>query len=427
MRFLFYISYIFIIFVLCCLCACVEDGKPALKGVFDHDDSLELEYDLKDIQANGEIIILTLYGPDTYFEFRGEEFGNQFKIAQAYAKEIGVSTRVNVCRTQNEMLQKLNNGEGDIIAYDMPVDSLNETITYCGNLQISNFLDSLAIVEHDKSLKPNGNVAWAVRKSSPVLAQRLNEWLKTNNNQFFAISQPKVKSQNEQRKYTAYVSDEYFPDIPDFQDYPGSGYYSAKHTSSEHYFQNNSSSGRPSTNNYSKKGSFSYYDDLFIRYAPLSGMDWKLLAAIAYNESAFNPNATSPMGAMGLMQLMPSTARQYGASNPYDPEQSVRASAKLIANLLAHYANVPDLNERINFMVAAYNAGPGHVDDARRLAEKRGKDKNVWKDNVDDFVLYMSNPEYYNDPVVRHGYFRGGETYNYVNYVRSDWERFKNK
>ncbi len=110
MRFLFYISYIFIIFVLCCLCACVEDGKPALKGVFDHDDSLELEYDLKDIQANGEIIILTLYGPDTYFEFRGEEFGNQFKIAQAYAKEIGVSTRVNVCRTQNEMLQKLNNG-----------------------------------------------------------------------------------------------------------------------------------------------------------------------------------------------------------------------------------------------------------------------------------------------------------------------------
>lgn len=154
-------------------------------------------------------------------------------------------------------------------------------------------------------------------------------------------------------------------------------------------------------------------------------MDWKLLAAIAYNESAFNPNATSHMGAMGLMQLMPSTARQYGAANPYDPEQSVRASAKLIANLIAHYASVPDPSERINFMVAAYNAGPGHVDDARRLAEKRGKDKNVWKDNVDEFVLYMSNPEYYNDPVVRHGYFRGGETYNYVNYVRSDWDRFR--
>ncbi len=427
MRFRFYIIQFCLIILLAALLACVEDGKPSLRGVFDHDANIEFNYDLKDIQANGEIIILTLYGPDTYFEFRGEEFGNQFKIAQAYAKEIGVAARVNVCRTQNEMLQKLNNGEGDVIAYDLPVDSSNESVTFCGNNLIALFLDSLAIVEHDKSIKTSGNVAWAVRKSSPMLAQRLNEWLKENDKRFFAISQPKLKDPDERNQHTAYVSDEYFPEIPDFQDYPGGGYQSSSSRSNYRQQQSRSSSATTPVSSYGRKGTFSYYDDLFIRYAPVSGMDWKLLAAIAYNESAFNPNATSPMGAMGLMQLMPSTARQYGANNPYDPEQSVRASAKLIANLLAHYASVPDLSERINFMVAAYNAGPGHVDDARRLAEKRGKNKNVWKDNVDEFVLYMSNPEYYNDPVVRHGYFRGGETYNYVNYVRSDWERFKNK
>ena len=425
MRFKFFV-YIFSFFVISLLVACADEGKPALRGVFDHDESLQVNYDLNDIQNAGEIIVLTLYGPDTYFEFRGEVFGNQYKIAQSYAKDIGVSARVNVCRTQAEMLDKLSKGEGDIIAFDLPVDSLNEEVIYCGKKQIAHFLDTLALIEHDKSIKTNGNVAWAVRKSSPLLAQKLNEWIAANDNRFLALSQPKLKQSNDSRKHTSYVSDEYFPDIPDFQDYPGNSQSQSYGNASNRHYSDYYSSQRRSGGGYTKKGTISYYDDLFIKYAPSSGMDWKLLAAIAYNESAFNPNATSHMGAMGLMQLMPSTARQYGAANPYDPEQSVRASAKLIANLLAHYASVPDPSERINFMVAAYNAGPGHVDDARRLAEKRGKDKNVWKDNVDEFVLYMSNPEYYNDPVVRHGYFRGGETYNYVNYVRSDWERFRN-
>ncbi len=425
MRFKFFV-YIFSFFVISLLVACADEGKPALRGVFDHDESLQVNYDLNDIQNAGEIIVLTLYGPDTYFEFRGEVFGNQYKIAQSYAKDIGVSARVNVCRTQAEMLDKLSKGEGDIIAFDLPVDSLNEEVIYCGKKQIAHFLDTLALIEHDKSIKTNGNVAWAVRKSSPLLAQKLNEWIAANDNRFLALSQPKLKQSNDSRKHTSYVSDEYFPDIPDFQDYPGNSQSQSYGNASNRHYSDYYSSQRRSGGGYTKKGTISYYDDLFIKYAPSSGMDWKLLAAIAYNESAFNPNATSHMGAMGLMQLMPSTARQYGAANPYDPEQSVRASAKLIANLIAHYASVPDPSERINFMVAAYNAGPGHVDDARRLAEKRGKDKNVWKDNVDEFVLYMSNPEYYNDPVVRHGYFRGGETYNYVNYVRSDWERFRN-
>ncbi len=424
MRFKFFV-YIFSFFVISLLVACADEGKPALRGVFDHDESLQVNYDLNDIQNAGEIIVLTLYGPDTYFEFRGEVFGNQYKIAQSYAKDIGVSARVNVCRTQAEMLDKLSKGEGDIIAFDLPVDSLNEEVIYCGKKQIAHFLDTLALIEHDKSIKTNGNVAWAVRKSSPLLAQKLNEWIAANDNRFLAISQPKLKQSNDSRKHTSYVSDEYFPDIPDFQDYPGNYQSQSYGNASNRHYSDYYSSQRRSGGGYTKKGTISYYDDLFIKYAPSSGMDWKLLAAIAYNESAFNPNATSHMGAMGLMQLMPSTARQYGAANPYDPEQSVRASAKLIANLIAHYASVPDPSERINFMVAAYNAGPGHVDDARRLAEKRGKDKNVWKDNVDEFVLYMSNPEYYNDPVVRHGYFRGGETYNYVNYVRSDWDRFR--
>ncbi len=408
-----YIAGIIIVFLLL-LTACADKNKPAVSGVFGEEDTTD-NYDLPDIQNNGELIILTLYGPDTYFEFRDEEFGNQFKIAQDFAKSIGASVRVKVCKSEKELKEKLENGEGDLIAYDLIIDSLDNDICYCGVGLLKHFLDSLAVVEHDKTIKTEGNVAWAVRNTSPLLEKRLIAWMNDNENRFFEISQPKVRNVNDRRKYTAYVSDEFFPDIPAFYDYPGN---------------DNLSGGQltyPYDAHYGPKGLISYYDNLFIKYASYCGWDWRLLAAVAYNESSFNPYAVSPMGAMGLMQLMPSTARHYGVTDAFDPEQSVKAAVKLFANLLAHYAAVPDPGERINFALAAYNAGPGHVDDARRLAQKRGKDQNIWKNNVDEFVLFMSNPGYYNDPVVKYGYFRGGETYNYVNYIRSDWEKFQKK
>ena len=423
------ISRVLLLLLLVGVAACVDDEKPSLKGVFDDEVQNTGDYDLADIQNSGELIVLTLYGPDTYFEFRGEEFGNQFRLAQAYAKSIGATVRIEVCRTQREMLRKLIDGEADLIAYDMPVDSLNDTISFCGAGQLTSFLDSLAVVEHDKSIKTSGNVGWIVRKTSPELAAGLNKWMAVNSSRFFEISQPKVHSSGSS-SFRAYVSDEYFPDIPAFYDYPGDKYSSsARNSSSYSSYSSYSGSGTyvGSSGIQSRGKGISVYDALFMRYSTICGWDWKLLAAVAHNESGFNPNAVSSMGAMGLMQLMPSTARHYGVSNPYDPEQSVRGSAQMFAKLLQHYSSVPDPMERIKFSLAAYNAGPGHVDDARRLAEKRGKNKNIWRDNVDEFVLYISNPEYYNDPVVKYGYFRGGETYNYVNYIMSDWERYRNK
>ena len=364
---LLFISFYFI--------SCGDEMKPTVHGVFD-DDSIEIGMDLSDIQNHGELIVLTLYGPDTYFEFRGEEFGNQFRMIQSFAKTMGVKARVNMCKTEKELISKLIKGEGDVIAFDLPVDSLNEHLIYCGQNILSGFLDTLSVVEHDKSIKTTGKVAWAVRNTSPDLAEKLDNWLNSNDNKkLLALSQPKVPKVHDHRHYTTYVSDEYFPDIPYFEDYPGNRGSSYRSYSSS----NSESSVRGFTYT---KGLISYYDELFKRYAPSCGLDWRLLAAIAYNESSFNPNAVSYMGAMGLMQLMPSTARSYGVSNPYDPEQSVRGATKLLSSLLAHYSSVPSSDERINFALAAYNAGAGHVDDARRLAQKRGKDPNVWRDNV---------------------------------------------
>lgn len=351
------------------------------------------KFDLSDIQTNGELIILTTYGPSSFFEFRGENFGLQYMIANEYAKSIGVCIRVDVSATEKELVSKLQNGEGDIIAFNISVcDSLSESLSYCGEKPICNFLDSISIKRGDKSLSTNNRrTAWAVRKSSHELASSLDSWMKSHYSSFFDYTTIKVRTSS------------------------GKVYTPRRQVKS------------PMLN--AAKGQISVYDDIFKRNALVCGWDWKLIAAQAYQESAFDPQAVSYMGAMGLMQLMPSTARSMGVSqnNVFVPEENVKGAVKLINQLNTHYSSVTDSDERINFILAAYNAGPGHVDDARALARKYGKNADVWRGNVDVFVLKMSQSEYYNQPEVKHGYFRGSETYDYVNSIRTRWQDYKSK
>lgn len=160
------------------------------------------------------------------------------------------------------------------------------------------------------------------------------------------------------------------------------------------------------------------FDPLFQRWAPTINWDWRLLAAQAYTESGFNPRARSFAGARGLMQIMPRTGRSYGLRNANNPEQSVKAAVSYLDDLDRIFASkVPDKQERIKFVLASYNAGPGHIFDAMRLARKHGLDPTKWDDNVEKTVLMLSNPKHYNDNVVKFGYLRGRETYNYVDRI----------
>ncbi len=160
------------------------------------------------------------------------------------------------------------------------------------------------------------------------------------------------------------------------------------------------------------------YDAIFRRYAPSINWDWRLLAAQAYTESNFNPQARSFAGARGLMQLMPSTGRTYGVSNPFSPEQSVRGAVNLLDDLNRQFAaKVPDPQERVKFVLASYNAGPGHIYDAMRLSRKLGLDPTKWDGNVARAVLMLANPVHFNDPVVKYGYLRGRETNDYVSRI----------
>lgn len=349
-------------------------------------------FDLPDIQQNGELIVLTLYGPESYFEFRGEDFGVQFMIAREYAKSIGASIRVEMARNQQELFQKVMNGEGDFIAFQMDcADSLNTRLDFVGERELATFMDSLSQQRKDASLRSRQHAAWAVRKDSPLLSASLSKWMQQHQQDFFAYTTIRIKSSGG-RTYTP--RRQVFSPILD-----------------------------------ASRGQISLYDDLFKQYSLQCGWDWRLMAAQAYQESTFDPQAVSHMGAMGLMQLMPGTARDVGVSQSevFEPASNVRGATKLINQLNTRYSFITDADERLNFILAAYNAGPGHLDDARALAEKYGKDPNVWLGNVDAFVLRMSEPDYYNQPEVKHGYFRGSETYDYVNSIRTRWGEYKQK
>ena len=108
------------------------------------------------------------------------------------------------------------------------------------------------------------------------------------------------------------------------------------------------------------------------------------------------------------------------------PKKALKTATKIYCRHSQKLLEIPQ-EERINFILASYNSGIGHVFDAMALAEKYGKNKYVWRDNVENFILLKSNEEYFTDPVCKNGYFRGIETYNFVRDITARFEQYKKK
>ena len=175
-----------------------------------------------------------------------------------------------------------------------------------------------------------------------------------------------------------------------------------------------------------KGGVISHYDGYFQQYCRSIRWDWRLMAAQCYQESTFDPQARSWAGACGLMQIMPSTADHLGLARDdmFNPEKSIAAAAKLIGELDRSFSDIRNHQERIKFILAAYNGGANHVRDAMALARKNGRDPQRWAD-VSPYILLLAQPEYYNDPVVKYGYMRGSETAGSVDKIMQRWNGYR--
>lgn len=126
------------------------------------------------------------------------------------------------------------------------------------------------------------------------------------------------------------------------------------------------------------------------------------------------------------MQIMPATAAHLGLprASVYDPEASIAAATRYLSELTAAFSDIHDRGERINFVLAAYNAGSGHVRDAMTLAANNGRNPHRWAD-VDAFILALEQPRYYRSPLVKCGYLRGSETSDYVRQIQNRWAAYR--
>lgn len=311
-------------------------------------------FDLDEIQQSGELIVLTISGPQTCYDYHGTQLGVHVMLCQQLADTLGVRLRIELCRDTVELRERLSKGDADLAAYPM-------------------FLDS------------ESSPGWLLDSRKVQLNKFLAQWYETWRMQKTLLEEQQLLAEAGHVKRHIYA-----------------------------VMENR------------EAGIISRYDALFQKYSRMIHWDWRLLAAQCYQESTFDPQALSFAGAKGLMQIMPQTADHLGVARNLleDPEHNLAAAVKYIDELNENFEDIRDRRERQNFILAAYNGGWHHVRDAMALARRDGQNDYVWA-NVADYVLKLSSPAFYQDPLVKYGYMRGQETVDYVRLIRERYQNYR--
>lgn len=411
--------------------------------------------------------IVTQYGATSYFDYNGETMGYDYEMVNHFSSYLHLPVKITVARNDSEMYSMLREGKADVAAYNtLETKELKQEFNFVFPQQESYLVvvqhistrsvsDPVGLIGKEVWVKPNtihhrrlqalndelgggiiiklaadslttddlmqqvsdGKITftiayrhkallqksydssldcrvpvgftqqngWLVRKNALALTDSVNSWLKKDATNLLM-----------DRLYTKY--------------WDKNPYFNHKRL-------------------HTTKGGISPYDHFFKKYAPRIGWDWRLLAAVAYAESEFDNNAVSYAGARGIMQLMPSTAREFGLDNQTfsNPESNIAAGVEYIKSLNMIYRKIEDKDERIKFILASYNSGPAHIIDAMALAEKYGKSRYIWFDHVEYYLSKKNKPEFYQDPVCKYGKFGPKETLRYVPFVLDTYARYLRK
>lgn len=452
------------------LCTCRNDSPRSFSGKYIDD--------LPEIIEKGKLVAITDFNSTNYFIYRGQPMGYQFEMLQDLADHLNIRLEVVVSNDLEETFNCLRMGDCDLIALNLTITSERKkqfdfTVPHSQTRQVliqrkPKGWESMSEQQIEGELIRNqldlGGKRVYVQQNSAYYSRMLS-LAEEIGDTIEIIDVPEdaetliMLVADGQIDYTvadeniALVNQTYYPnlDVQTAVSFPQNLAWAVNSSADElrkeinkwlseyrestryaviynKYFKNQRSASIVKSDLFSlSTGKISVYDEYIKRYSQEIGWDWRLLASLIYQESRFDPNARSWAGAFGLMQLMPTTARRFGITPSSPPAEQIRAGTRFIHWLDARFDDmIPDPEERIKFILAAYNVGPGHIFDAITLAEKNGADPTIWQDSVETYLLKKSDPNYYRDPDVKYGYARGRETSNYVTQVLERYEHYRN-
>lgn len=425
--------------------------------------------DLPDLERTGNLRVLLLNSSSSYYVMRGEEWGFEFELAREVARELGLRLQVVLPDSQAGPIDLLNLGRVDLVAmplrpedapdaqvgYTVPYHTVQQTLVvnaaYADSIRgPEDLVGKMVATRHFSSgeralfdLRRNGVPVGIVMHPPDTFTEEILDLVADGTYpaavaddsdveatvrfrpelvEAFALDEPRAvqwavrSNAPELLASVDRVLSAHFRPREDGSR-AGSEFYNVVHA---RYFADESQMRRHEENpfRFSRTGRLSPYDDLFKAVADSVDLDWRLLAAVAFQESRFDPQAVSHAGAVGMMQLLPRTAGSTPDSLQI-PELNVEFGARHLRALYDAYSFVSG-RDRLRFALAAYNCGQGHLDDARILAVQRNKNPNSWEGSVRESLLLLRRPQYYRQ--VRYGYVRGHETVGYVREVLARYE-----
>jgi membrane-bound lytic murein transglycosylase F len=443
------------------------------------ENSKPVSYDLDSIIRRGKLIAVTDFNSTNYFIYKGEPMGFHFELLKEFTDHLGIDLEIITENHLEHAFDLLNSGGADLLAIGLTVNTSRK--------KEINFTEPL--LETRQVLVQRKPRNWRSMTEEAVNRQLIRNQLDLANKSVYVqeltahsgrlrslseeigdtINIIEVPYESEELirnvaygeiDYTicdenvAMVNATYYPDIDISTpvSFAQNIAWGLRKNNSEKllgelnrwitayretrsyallyakYFKNSRSSIIVNSDYYSlNTGKISRWDDMIKRASTSINWDWRLLSSLIYQESHFDPEVVSWAGAFGLMQIMPATGKSFGIDITASPANNIKAGTKYIEWLQSIFEpKIADKDERMKFILAAYNAGPGHVLDAMKLAAKNGMDPQKWDGNVAVWLLKKSEPRYYNDTVVKNGYFRGTESVNFVSDILERYDRYKN-
>ncbi len=411
-----------------------------------------------DLQRRGTVTFLMQHGPASYFLQGGEQMGFEYELAEEFARKLGIRVDIVIVPPETDAISWLHEGKGDIVAGVTTTDGmkLGAVITsrpyFETTAQIITKSDESAprtlneLAGQPVALRANSAYAYQLQVATQTLALppivsittgeegtrealdtvingqttatvlmdplvRLAQvWYPGQLRTAWALLQPVRLVWAVRPGQTALL--ETINDCLERASRSG-----VKKVLTEKYFVSFSylrDITRESEGSLSKKKRLSRYDEIIARHAEEAGFDWRLVAALIFEESRFDHTRVSGAGAYGLMQLMPFTAQLVRVKNTQDPQANIEAGVKYLSFLSRQFQDERP-RDRLALILASYVMGLGHVEDAQRIARLQGYDPDCWTESMEQILPLLEDPKHHSKTLF--GYAQGREAVRYANSI----------